>query len=61
MNNEDTHCMTWGEFKAAVEAMGLEDGSELWYIDVSFPTQADFKDGTIEVFKDTEGDGWAIG
>jgi len=60
MANKNAKCMTWGEFKTAVEALGLKDDSELWYIDVTSPTQDDFDNGTIEVYQETEGD-WAIG
>lgn len=27
--------MTWGEFKAAVEALGVTDDDQIWYIDVA--------------------------
>lgn len=26
--------MTWGEFKATVEAQGVQDSDGIWYIDV---------------------------
>lgn len=26
--------MTWAKFKAKVEALGVKDGDELWYIDL---------------------------
>lgn len=31
--------MTWGEFKKHVEAQGVTDQMEIWYIDFSFPSK----------------------
>ncbi len=31
--------MTWKEFKAKVEADGVTDDMEMWFIDVSFPSE----------------------
>lgn len=29
--------MTWGEFKAAVEAQGVTDETKIWYVDITEP------------------------
>lgn len=29
--------MTWKEFKESVEAQGITNEMEIWYIDISFP------------------------
>ena len=42
---EKSGVMTWGEFKAALEAAGVEDEHEIWYIDVTYPRQAEFGRG----------------
>jgi hypothetical protein len=44
--------MTWQEFKEAIEAAGVKDDDEIWYIDVSFPTKEDFEAGQIHVGRD---------
>ncbi len=31
--------MTWGEFKKIVEAAGIKDSDDIWYIDVSHPVE----------------------
>ncbi len=31
--------MTWGEFKQAAEDGGVTDEMDIWFIDVSFPTE----------------------
>jgi hypothetical protein len=31
--------MTWKRFKDIVESKGVTDDQEIWYIDVSFPTE----------------------
>jgi hypothetical protein len=33
----ETKSMTWGEFKKLVDAAGVKDEQEIWYIDISFP------------------------
>lgn len=35
--------MTWKEFKEAVEAQGVKDEDEIWYIDVSEMHPEDFR------------------
>ncbi len=48
----DVVAITWGEFKRQVEAHGVKDEGELWYIDTSF-------NESVECSKDEEM-GWAI-
>lgn len=50
--------MTWKEFKEKVEAEGVQDDDELWYIDVS-DTDFDVKSKDVMV-KSKDVMGWAI-
>lgn len=36
----ERRAMTWGEFKAAVEAAGVKDGDEIGWIDISQKSSA---------------------
>jgi hypothetical protein len=41
---------TWGEFKAAVEALGVTDADEIWYIDwsgIGPPPTVERNDGKV--------------
>ena len=44
--------MTWQEFKDAVdkhlEEEGISPDTEIWYIDIAFPSKDDFEQGRLE-------------
>ena len=48
--------MTWKEFKAAVDkAMqdaGIDENTEIWFIDISFPAQDAFETGQMTMSVD---------
>ena len=52
-----THWKTWGDFKRAVEALGVTDDAEIVYIDASpiGPVLAEYEPGS-----DTLQGGWKI-
>ena len=50
--------MTWGEFKAAVEAAGVKDDTEVWEVRITAPLDG-FKvivnkgqDGSVQILED---------
>ena len=47
--------MTWKEFKDKVEAEGVKDDMEIWYIDTSFPSEE-----RLVISPEDEQDGIAI-
>ena len=48
--------MTWKEFKDAVDKElkenGIDENTEIWYIDISFPNKDDFEKGRLGVVLD---------
>ena len=40
---EKEHNMTWGEFKRAVDAAGIKDDEEIWYIRMWWPRPRSFQ------------------
>jgi len=44
--------MTWKEFKDAIDKelkeKGIDESTEIWYIDISFPNKDDFEKGRLE-------------
>jgi hypothetical protein len=56
--------MTWKEFKDVVEeklkSIHVKEDTEIWYIDITFPTKEDFTNGRVSVSFNTVS-GIAIG
>ena len=46
------HDLTWGEFKALMEAAGVQETDRIEWVDVSHPSTYDNGSASIEVFHD---------
>ena len=44
--------MTWAEFKKCVDDAGVKDDDEIWFIDITYPTDK----GSLHIFHDENGD-----